>query len=175
MVLNRSVMLATALTVTLAGLTPARAEVGECNNKPGACGIETPSPRRAPPPVARPAPPPQARPAPPSQPVVRAPQQPQRTYPTARAPQEPDRRSFGQNRGEYRRERGDYDRGRGYSGRAIGAGAVIIGSIIAYSAYRGSNRDYVYARCDRNFPDFDYETGTFINEDGNRETCPYLY
>ena len=69
-------------------------------------------------------------------------------------------------------ERRDHDRGR-YMARGVG-GAAIIGSIIAYSAYRGPNRDGVYARCDRDFADFDYDTGTFVNEDGDRETCPYL-
>ena len=183
MVLNRSMMFAAALAASLLPLKPVRAEVGECNNQPGQCSYQPPAARRAPPPAAQPAPPPPAarvapqpqfRPAPPPpQPIARAPQPQQRAYPTARAPQEAVRRSGGEYRSEYR---GGYgrDRDRRYTGPAIAAGAVIIGSIIAYSTYRGPNRDAVYARCDRNFPDFDYDTGTFVNEDGDRETCPYL-
>ena len=56
----------------------------------------------------------------------------------------------------------------------LGAGIVIIGGLLGYELYRGSDRDDVFRRCDRNFPDFDYETGSFVNEDGDREICPYL-
>ena len=112
--------------------------------------------------------------------------------PVARAPQpdrprfEPerrggDRREFGGDRPRYGDRGREYDRGRydrdddrrGRIAAAIGAGAII-GSIIAYSAYSGPNREEVYDRCDRDFFDFDYDTGTFENRDGDRETCPYL-
>ena len=41
----------------------------------------------------------------------------------------------------------------------LGAGVVIIGGLLGYELYRGSDRNDVFRRCDRNFPDFDYETG----------------
>ena len=87
---------------------------------------------------------------------------------------------------DYRERRGDFrggggrdyrdgDRGdRVRRGVAIGAGIAIIGGVLGYSAYRGPYRERVYDRCDRNFPDFDYDTGSFVNEDGDREICPYL-
>lgn len=78
---------------------------------------------------------------------------------------------------EARRNDGDrrYNRDRRYDrGIAIGVGAAIIGATLGYRYYRGPNRESVYDRCDRNFPEFDYDTGTFTNDDGDRELCPYL-
>ena len=45
MVFNRAVSIATALVLSLFALTPARAEVGECDNKPGQCNY-VPNSRR---------------------------------------------------------------------------------------------------------------------------------
>ncbi len=130
----------------------------------------TPQARPTPPPqAARPAPPPQAaRPAPPPAvfarpappPVMRSGPPPVFSAPPPRARYEADRRH-----GRDRR----YDRG-----IAIGVGAAIIGATLGYRYYRGPNRESVYDRCDRNFSEFDYDTGTFTNEDGDRELCPYL-
>lgn len=120
-------------------------------------------------PAARPA----ARPAPVARPLVvpqpqyrvQTPPQPQFRPQVRAVPESYPRREF--------ERRGDRDRGRG-RGYAVGGAAVIIGSILAFSAFRGPDRESVYARCDRRFPDFDYDTGTFINEDGDRVLCPYL-
>jgi hypothetical protein len=83
-----------------------------------------------------------------------------------------------QPRYEARGRHHDGDRGRrggGYNaGVAAGVAAIIIGSTLGYRYYRGPSRDSVYDRCDRNFPDFEYDTGTFVNDDGDRELCPYL-
>ena len=138
---------------------------------------------------------PERRTSPQPQPRVVAPQPSRPTSPVVSRPLQPERRVEPprQERVERPRQRYEperrvvqprYESNRGRDGdgdgdrrRRVyqGAGAaVIIGSIIAYSAYRGPNRDSVYARCNRNFPDFDYNTGTFENEDGDRETCPYL-
>ena len=155
-------------------------------------------------PAARPSPQPSApaaRPAaPPRQPFVQTP--PPQPQPQARTPRNDDRRVLdrsdrggdfrpgrGQDdrRGDYRRDRGRDDR-RGYGserGRdedryarrrnfGLGASVVIIGGLLGYEVYRGYDRDRIFDRCDRNFPDFDYETGSFVNEDGDREICPYL-
>jgi hypothetical protein len=130
----------------------------------------TPQARPTPPPqAARPAPPPQAaRPAPPPTvftrsappPVARSGPPPVFSAPPPRVQYEAPRR---------------HDRDRRYDrGIAIGVGAAIIGATLGYRYYRGPNRESVYDRCDRNFPEFDYDTGTFTNEDGDREICPYL-
>jgi hypothetical protein len=99
------------------------------------------------------------RPAPPP-PAARGYQQPSYAPPPQRPRYEAERR----------------DGGRRYNNRgiAIGVGAAIIGATLGYRYYRGPNRDNVYDRCDRNFSEFDYDTGTFTNEDGDRELCPYL-
>jgi hypothetical protein len=130
-------------------------------NKPAAAtqqrgGGSTPAPRPAPAP-------PQVRINP--APVARAPS-PQQVYRPAPTP--PPR---------YEARGRDYNDGRRRDrNRYIGAGvaAVIIGSTLGYRYYRGPSRDSIYDRCDNNFPDFEYDTGTFINEDGDRELCPYL-
>jgi hypothetical protein len=120
----------------------------------------------APPSQPRPQPQPQVRINP--APVARAPS-PQQVY--RPAPSQPPRYEA---RG---RDNRDYNDGRRRDrNRYIGAGvaAVIIGSSLGYRYYRGPSRDSIYDRCDNNFPDFEYDTGTFINEDGDRELCPYL-
>jgi hypothetical protein len=96
--------------------------------------------------------------------VYRQAPQPGYAPPPQRPRYEADRRAY------------DGDRGRRYNNRgvAIGVGAAIIGATLGYRYYRGPNRDNVYDRCDRNFPEFDYDTGTYTNEDGDREICPYL-
>jgi hypothetical protein len=113
-------------------------------------------PSGPPPQVARTAPPPVARHLP----------QPSYSPPPPRPRYEVERRHDGG-----RRHDGDRRYNRGI---AIGVGAAIIGATLGYRYYRGPNRDNVYDRCDRNFPEFDYDTGTFTNEDGDRELCPYL-
>ena len=105
-------------------------------------------------------PPPAARTSPPPARVVIQP----RPQPYAR-PAPPQQR--------YEARRNDGDR-RYNRGVAIGVGAAIIGATLGYRYYRGPSRDSIYDRCDRNFPEFDYDTGTFTNEDGDRELCPYL-
>jgi hypothetical protein len=156
---------------TLAFGTFAVAETQEPEHKtrPGAS-----APRGTPPPIARPAAPTNGigrfTPAPaqvarPPQPqVYRQAPQPGYAPPPQRPRYEADRRAY------------DGDRGRRYNNRgvAIGVGAAIIGATLGYRYYRGPNRDNVYDRCDRNFPEFDYDTGTYTNEDGDREICPYL-
>ncbi len=130
-------------------------------------------PRQAAPtpqPQARPTPPPQAaRPSPPpvfsrsAPPVVSGPSPGFRVAP-------PRQQVF-----SGPPPRPHHDRNRRYDrGIAIGVGAAIIGATLGYRYYRGPNRDSVYERCDRNFPEFDYDSGTFTNEDGDRELCPYL-
>lgn len=139
------------------------------------------------------------QPVPQAQPVVRGtvfrgPQaEPGRDNRNAEQRREPDRRVGGQRRddGERRYDGGDrrYDGDRRYGGGerrrdgdrygrqrrfALGAGVVIIGGILGYELYRGRDRDDVFERCDRSFPEFDYDTGSFVNEDGDRELCPYL-
>jgi hypothetical protein len=94
--------------------------------------------------------------------------------PVARGYQQPSYAPPPQQRPRYEAERRDGGRRYNNRGVAIGVGAAIIGATLGYRYYRGPNRDNVYDRCDRNFPEFDYDTGTFTNEDGDRELCPYL-
>jgi hypothetical protein len=92
----------------------------------------------------------------------------------ARGYQQPSYAPPPQQRPRYEAERRDGGRRYNNRGIAIGVGAAIIGATLGYRYYRGPNRDNVYDRCDRNFSEFDYDTGTFTNEDGDRELCPYL-
>jgi len=143
-----------ALTASQLATMPAFAETNyhpHSGGRPQAASRPAPRPTISAPAMARSAPPARIVAGPPARTVVA-----------------PPHRDFA--RGGDRDHR-DY-RGRRFAG-GLGA-AAIIGSIIAYSAYRGADRDSVYDRCARNFPDFDYDTGTFQNEDGDRETCPYL-
>jgi type IV secretory pathway VirB10-like protein len=132
-------------------------------------------------PLGQPQPQPQARPQARPQQEARPQFRPQ---PEARVQQPQPQgnvrpRDGGERRSEYRSGGGgrDGDRDRGdriRRGVAVGAGIAIIGGVLGYNAYRGPSRDRVYDRCDRNFPEFDYDTGTFVNDDGDRELCPYL-
>jgi hypothetical protein len=70
-----------------------------------------------------------------------------------------------------------YYRGRGgWGGWGAGAlvGGLIGGAIIAsaISEHRAAPRDM--DRCARDFPDFSYRTGTFIDRNGVERVCPYL-
>jgi hypothetical protein len=140
--------------------------------EPGHKGRQAaPAQRGGPPPAARPAAPtnrnglftpaPAQAARPPLQPQVYR-QAPQPSY--VPPPQRP------------RYEADRHEGGRRYHNRgvAIGVGAAIIGATLGYRYYRGPNRESIYDRCDRNFPEFDYDNGTFTNEDGDREICPYL-
>ena len=84
------------------------------------------------------------------------------------------RRNDGDRRFEGNERRRDGDRYGRQRRFALGAGVVIIGGILGYELYRGRDREDVFERCDRTFPDFDYNSGSFVNEDGEREVCPYL-
>jgi hypothetical protein len=171
-------LLASALLAAQSLTLGAMAEPSEPEHKyrPGASPQQRSAPpaaRQAPPTnsIGRlyPAPAPQAtRQAPPAQVYRQAPpaqvyrQAPQPSY--SPPPQRP----------RYEAERRDGGRRYNNRGVAIGVGAAIIGATLGYRYYRGPNRDNVYDRCDRNFSEFDYDTGTFTNEDGDRELCPYL-
>jgi hypothetical protein len=62
-------------------------------------------------------------------------------------------------------------RGRGAAGII---GAIIAGTLIAAAIREGRADDHDLARCDEDFPDFDPETGTYINRHGEERVCPYL-
>jgi hypothetical protein len=53
-------------------------------------------------------------------------------------------------------------------------GGIVGGALIAsaVSEHRASRNDM--DRCARDFPDFSYRTGTFIDRRGNERVCPYL-
>ncbi|HVZ04978.1 hypothetical protein [Hyphomicrobium sp.] len=53
-------------------------------------------------------------------------------------------------------------------------GGIIGGALIAsaISEHRAAPRDM--DRCARDFPDFSYRTGTYIDRRGNERVCPYL-
>lgn len=69
-----------------------------------------------------------------------------------------------------------YWRGHGGWGWGPGAlvGGLIGGAIIAsaISEHRAAPRDM--DRCARDFPDFSYRTGTYIDRRGVERVCPYL-
>jgi len=68
--------------------------------------------------------------------------------------------------------------GRGRGGRGWGAGAliggIIAGGLIAAAVSEGRADDRDMRRCARDFPDFSYRTGTYINRYGQERVCPYL-
>jgi len=72
-------------------------------------------------------------------------------------------------RGRHRRHR---SRGRDAAGII---GAIIAGTLIAAAVREGRADAGDLERCDEDFPDFDYESGTYINRYGEEEVCPYLY
>jgi hypothetical protein len=66
----------------------------------------------------------------------------------------------------------------GHGGWGWGPGALIGGIVggaliaSAVSEHRASRSDM--DRCARDFPDFSYRTGTFIDRRGDERVCPYL-
>jgi len=77
----------------------------------------------------------------------------------------------------YRRgygHRGYYGHRRGYGGTAAGvgiglaAGAIIGGAIAASSAQAQQNAAY----CSQRYRSYDPQSGTYLNNDGNRYPCP---
>ena len=72
-------------------------------------------------------------------------------------------------------------RGRGHhrgGSRGVGAagiiGAIIAGTIIAAAIREGRASDSDIERCDEDFPDFDPQSGTYIDRNGDERVCPYL-
>ncbi len=53
-------------------------------------------------------------------------------------------------------------------------GAIIAGTLIAAAIREGRADEADLRQCDEDFPDFDYETGTYINRYGDERICPYL-
>ena len=78
-----------------------------------------------------------------------------------------DRRGRGRHRGGHRHRH----RGPGAAGIF---GAIIAGTLIAAAIREGRAGDDDLDRCAEDFPDFDYETGTYINRYGDERICPYL-
>lgn len=62
---------------------------------------------------------------------------------------------------------------RGYGWRPWGYGAAAAGAIIVGSALVRSRPSDAEA-CANDFDSFDWDSGTIVNEDGDRQTCPYL-
>lgn len=60
------------------------------------------------------------------------------------------------------------------NGAAALFGAIIAGTLIAAAVREGRADERDLRRCDEDFPDFDYETGTYINRYGDERICPYL-
>ena len=60
------------------------------------------------------------------------------------------------------------------NGAAALFGAIIAGTLIAAAVREGRAGDDDLRRCDEDFRDFDYETGTYINRYGDERVCPYL-
>ncbi len=184
--LTSLLVLASVLAVPLAALSSAQAQPFD----PAQKSVQRPlQPKPAPQPLARPTPQPQPRVVAPQRPIIARPATPTPDRPRYEPPRR-EVRGTGERRiesgerriesGERRIETGERrwqggERRRDYRpGIAAGVAAVIIGSTLGYRYYRGPDRESLYDRCDRNFPDFDYDTGTFINDDGDRQLCPYL-
>ena len=53
-------------------------------------------------------------------------------------------------------------------------GAIIAGTLIAAAVREHRARPSDMERCDRDFEDFDPETGTYIDGHGHERVCPYL-
>lgn len=72
--------------------------------------------------------------------------------------------------------RGRHHRRRHHHGRnAAGIiGAIIAGTLIAAAIREGRADKSDLRACDEDFPDFDYETGTYIDRNGDERICPYL-
>jgi len=71
-----------------------------------------------------------------------------------------------------------YRRGRHHGHHGHGAagiiGAIIAGTLIAAAIREGRADKADLRQCDEDFPDFDYETGTYIDRHGDERVCPYL-
>ncbi len=72
---------------------------------------------------------------------------------------------YGYGRGYYRRGYGDTAAGVGIG---LAAGAIIGGAIAASSAQAQQNAAY----CARRYRSYDPQSGTYLNNDGNRYPCP---
>jgi hypothetical protein len=72
------------------------------------------------------------------------------------------------------RYRGRHHHHHGGNGAAGLIGAIIAGTLIAAAIQEGRADERDLRRCDKDFPDFDYETGTYINRHGEERICPYL-
>jgi len=70
-----------------------------------------------------------------------------------------------------RRHHGRRHHGHGAAGLI---GAIIAGTLIAAAIREGRADDGDIRRCAEDFPDFDPETGTYINRYGDERICPYL-
>ena len=53
-------------------------------------------------------------------------------------------------------------------------GAIIAGTLIAAAISEHRARPSDMEACDRDFPDFDPRTGTYIDRHGHERVCPYL-
>jgi hypothetical protein len=74
------------------------------------------------------------------------------------------------------RGRGRYRGGHRHHGHGAAGliGAIIAGTLIAAAIREGRADDRDVRRCAEDFPDFDPETGTYINRYGDERVCPYL-
>jgi hypothetical protein len=64
-------------------------------------------------------------------------------------------------------------RGRGWGAGAL-IGGIIGGALIAAAVREGRADERDMRRCARDFPEFSYRTGTYINRYGEERICPYL-
>lgn len=64
-------------------------------------------------------------------------------------------------------------RGGGWGPGAL-IGGIIAGGLIAAAVSEGRADDRDMRRCARDFPEFSYRTGTYINRYGEERVCPYL-
>jgi len=64
-------------------------------------------------------------------------------------------------------------RGRGWGVGAL-IGGIVGGALIAAAVREGRADDRDMRRCARDFPEFSYRTGTYINRYGEERVCPYL-
>lgn len=63
--------------------------------------------------------------------------------------------------------------GRGWGAGAL-IGGIVAGALIAGAVREGRADDRDMRRCARDFPEFSYRTGTYINRYGEERVCPYL-
>jgi hypothetical protein len=60
------------------------------------------------------------------------------------------------------------------SGPVVG-GFIMGGVLVASAIAQHRATEDAVRSCAEDFPGFDPRTGTFLNEDGERRVCPYLY